>query len=413
MVTHSRAVTQRIDELSSVLPAVSVTVHQQASLLALSAFVFALMFAAGVAAPVVPLYGASLGASWTELGLMGTSWGATAMILAIPTGRMSDRFGRKPLLIGSGALSALAALLYLVSSAVLQVILVRVIEGVVWALFWPTIEAFATEIVDPADAGRAMGITTAAYGIGYGSGSTAGGLVVGLLGYAQTFACYLGLSLVSVLVAVLFLREPLRRSGAMISENPGRALDFRRISRPILVAYSLGGMYTFGLGMMLTLFAVFAKDLGIEVFWIGTLFGLFWVGRIAGFLAGGRLSDKYGRRPIAIAAMIGSALALSLVATSTRTGPLWEAVLILGLSIGAAFPVSIALISDNVTQSLRGYAMGIFEASCAAGFMAASTFGGLLADFYSPRTPYLLATIVSLSSAAILTLMLHGSQASR
>jgi MFS family permease len=389
---------------------VSVTFRQQASLLALSAFVFVLMFASGIAAPVVPLYGASLGASWTEIGLMGTSWGATAMILAIPTGRISDRLGRKPLLVASGGLNVLAAFLYMVSSTVVQVILVRVIEGVVWALFWPSVEAFATEIVDPAKAGRAMGITTAAYGIGYGSGSLSGGAFVGMLGYTKTFACYLAFSLVSLLVVALFLHEPLHRDDQKIPpDNETNTPKSHWISRPILVAYSLGGMYTFGLGIMLSLFAVYAKDLGVTFFWIGALFGLFWVGRIVGFLNGGRLSDKYGRRPIAIMAMTGAALAFMVMATSTRINPLWEAVLILGMSIGAAFPVSIALISDNVSQSLRGYAMGIFEASCGAGFMVAATLGGVLADVYSSRAPYILAAIISLSSATILSFMLRGA----
>ncbi|HYB84641.1 MAG TPA: MFS transporter [archaeon] len=377
-------------------------------MLAISAFVFGLMFASGMSGTVVPLYGASLGASWTEIGLMGTSWGATYMILAIPTGRMSDRFGRKPLLIGSGALSVLAALLYLVSATVFQVILVRGIEGTVSALFWPAVEAFATEIVDPADTGRAMGIATASYGIGYGSGSMAGGAVLGSFGYHWTFACYLALSLISMLVGLLFLHEPLHLSDSKIAGYEKTTLSFRRLPRPLLVAYSLGGMYTFCLGIILTLFSVFAKELGITFFLIGTLFALFWVGRIGGFVAGGRLSDKYGRKPIVIAAMIGSALAFILVATSTGIEPLWEAILILGLGIGAAFPVAIALISDNVSQPLRGYAMGIFEASCAAGAMAAATLGGALADFYSPRAPYILAAIVSLSAAAILALMLHG-----
>ena len=365
------------------------------------------MFASGMAAPVVPLYASSLGASWTQIGLMGTAWGATAMLLAVPTGKMSDRFGRKPLLIASGALSALAAFVYLLSWTVVQVILVRIIEGVVWALFWPAVEAFATEMVDPSEAGRAMGITTASYGVGYASGSMAGGSVVGTLGYTQMFASYLGLSLVSVLVAVLFLREPQGHKASPTPKNEENNPDSHSwISRPILVAYSMGGMYTFGLGMMLTLFSVFARDLGITVFWIGALFGLFWVGRIAGFLVGGRLSDRYGRKPIAVAAMISAAVAFSLVTTSTHIEPLWEAVLTLGLSIGAAFPVSIAVISDSVRQSLRGYAMGLFETSCAAGFMAASTIGGFVADIYSPRAPYLLATIISLLSATILGLML-------
>jgi MFS family permease len=211
-----------------------------------------------------------------------------------------------------------------------------------------------------------------------------------------------------MLVGLLFLHEPLHHGDSKIAGYEEPTPSFRRLPRPILVAYSLGGMYTFCLGIILTLFSVFAKDLGVTFFWIGALLALFWVGRIGGFLVGGRLSDKYGRKPIVIAAMIGSALAFILVAASTGIEPLWEAILILGLGIGAAFPVAIALISDNVSQPLRGYAMGIFEASCAAGAMVAAMFGGALADFYSPRAPYILAAIISVSSAAILTKMLHG-----
>jgi MFS family permease len=168
-------------------------------------------------------------------------------------------------------------------------------------------------------------------------------------------------------------------------------------------------MYTFGLAMMLTLFAVFAKDLGVAYFWIGVLFALFWVGRIVGFLVAGRMSDKYGRKPIATIAMIFAALAFIVITVSTHFDPLWEAVLVLGMGIGAAFPVAIALISDSASQTRRGFAMGIYEMSCAVGFMVASTIGGVLADVYSPRSPYILGAIVSLSSASILTFILHGS----
>jgi MFS family permease len=171
-----------------------------------------------------------------------------------------------------------------------------------------------------------------------------------------------------------------------------------------ILAYFLGGSYTFGLAVMLTLFSVFAKSLSVAVFLIGVLFGFFWLGRIVGSVGGGRVSDKYGRGPIVIVAMLGSVAGFMLAAFSTGIDMLLGAVVILGFSIGTSFPVSVAIISDNVPVSKRGYAMGIYETACAVSFMLAATFGGLLSDLYSPRVPYLLAACVSLAPAMIFAL---------
>jgi len=359
----------------------------------------------------VPLYASSLGASWTEIGLMGTSYGTTAMLLALVSGKISDRLGRKPLLLGSATLGALAALLYLVTGAVWQLIAVRILEGVAWAFFWPAVEAVATEIVEPIKAGRAMGMVTASYGIAFASGSLVGGSIVDIMGFAQTFASYLGLSVVSVLAALYFLHETRPQKPQHVahgSENDVSSSMQR--SETLLLAYFLGGTYTFGLGIVLSLFSVFAKNLGVALVLIGVLFGIFWLGRIIGSFEVGRLCDRYGRKPFATAGMTGSALGFALVAASTRMELLLVAVAVLGVSLGALFPTSIALISDSVHQSKRGYAMGIFETACAAGFMLASTFGGYLADLYSPRTPYVLATITSVASAVILSWKLRESK---
>ncbi|OFX16111.1 hypothetical protein A3K71_03645 [archaeon RBG_16_50_20] len=381
------------------------TLSENTTLLGLSIFTFVLMFAVGIAAPIIPLYASSLGASWTEIGLLGTSWGLTLMFLAIATGRLSDRLGRKPLLIASGVLSTTAALLYLISSTVLQIILIRILEGAVWALFWPAVEALATEIVDAKRAGRAMGMVSASYGIAFATSSVAAGSITSVFGYLQTFMIYLVLSLISIFLAVFLLRGTPRRSESAVAREESGKLDSSSLSSKMtILAYFLGGSYTFGLGVMLTLFSVFAKSLSVAVFLIGVLFGFFWLGRIVGSVGGGRVSDKYGRGPIVIVAMLGSVAGFMLAAFSTGIDMLLGAVVILGFSIGTSFPVSVAIISDNVPVSKRGYAMGIYETSCAAGFMLAATFGGLLSDLYSPRMPYLLAASVSLAAAIIFAL---------
>ena len=228
------------------------------------------------------------------------------------------------------------------SSNVLEVILIRILEAAAWALFWPAVEALATEIVEPRVAGRAMGMATASYGVAFATSSLAGGYITSATGYSGTFIVYLTLSLISTLAAVFLLRGSRPRGYAPVVDKVHIGLDSASLRSPaVLLAYFLGGAYTFGFGTIITLFSVFAKNLGVTVFLIGSLFGCFWLGRIVGSFVGGRFSDKFGREPVVVVAMGGSALGFTLVALSTGIELLFGGIIVLGFSIGAIFQLSL------------------------------------------------------------------------
>ena len=330
---------------------------------------------------------------------MGTSWGLTTALLATAAGRVSDKFGRRRLLIASGSLSACAAFCYLLSSTVLQVILLRILEGAAWAFFWPTIEALATELVEPKFAGRAMGFATISYAIAFGASSLLGGSIAGMLGFRATFGVYFTFSVISILVAIS-LHVPQR-------DAHGLDMDVEKIrtvnltSQPVVLAYVLGITYMIGLGTLLTFFSVFAKTLGATFLIVGGLFTLFWAGRIIGSYMGGWFSDKHGRGVTAIGAMLSSTGAFTIIALSSGVWSLVAGAVIAGLSIGATFPVGVALISDHINQKMRGLAMGIFETGCGVGVMMGTAIGGLLADMYSARSPYVMAAVANLACAVL------------
>jgi len=82
-----------------------------------------------------------------------------------------------------------------------------------------------------------------------------------------------------------------------------------------------------------------------------------------------------------------------------------SSIIILGISTGAIFPVTIALISDEVSSHRRGAAMGYFETASAAGQMIAPLIGGFLAEKFDPTYPYVFCAVISLSCALVVLSM--------
>jgi MFS family permease len=180
----------------------------------------------------------------------------------------------------------------------------------------------------------------------------------------------------------------------------------RLLSRTVVAGNLLGAFYTFGLGTIMALLSVYAAGLGIPIFWIGAVFSLFWAGRIAGAALAGGASDKLGRSLVAQLALITGCLGLLIIGLASGLSVLSAGVLLAGLSIGAVFPVNVAIIAGGIEPELRGATMGFYEMMCAIGFMIASALGGVLAETMSPGTPFVLSAFVSLSCAIALSILL-------
>jgi len=233
----------------------------------------------GIATPIIPLLAQSLGASYTEVGLVGAFYSIIFIMFAALSGKLSDRFGRKVLILISAVLNALAAVLYLVAGSVNEIILIRTLEGLGWATFWPSVEALSTEIASTSASGRAMGLSSASYGAGFAFGSLLGGSIAATTGYRNTFYFYPLPSMIAALTISMWFKDV---RIVKISEGDQSATPQSNElkvnlwkSRPFLLSNVVAASYTFVLGTLLTLFSVYAKGLGIEVFGIGALFTLF------------------------------------------------------------------------------------------------------------------------------------------
>lgn len=371
------------------------------------AFTFLLMFAIGLGLPISPLLASRMGASWVEIGLMGAAWGLVFTFSAFLTGRISDRIGRKPVLAMSAALSALAALLFLRALSVSELIAIRGIEGLAWACFWPAMEALATETADAKQVGRGIGLVTTVYAFAFAIGSFAGGFITDVYGFSAAFATYFAAS--SFAMPMLWFVESAKRAEYQAPATAGRTLP-KFFSRTLAAGNLLGASYTFGLASVMALLSVYAVGLGIPVFWIGVAFSIFWTGRVIGAVSGGSASDRFGRRRVAFFGLVVGCIGFLLISLASEMLLLAIGVLLAGLSVGATFPVSVAMIADGIEAQLRGSAMGFYEMICAIAFMLASASGGFAAEVVTPRSPYWMSATVFLSCAVALSVLLTSGR---
>lgn len=384
-----------------------------APLLPLGVITFVFNLGGGVIAPALPLYARTLGADYRDLGLIGASHGLAFAALTIPLGRLSDRVGRRAILLASAIGVGAAAALYLAAAGVGGLAAGKLLEAAGWAAFWPALEAWVAERFG-GRAGAAMGVAYGAYAAAFVAGTSVAGFVVEAAGLRMPFVVYLAAAAVAaVLIAGLARgsaaggggesRHPAAVTPRIVADAPATARTQRAL------AYGTGFVYVYGLGTVLAFLPAFAADRGLPPRGVGLLLAAYWLARVAGSLAAGRAGDVLGRRAVLVPAM-----AISTVAAALLVAPLgWLALFLgaagLGLTAGAAAPTCVGLIADHVRATDRGIAMGLFEAACGVSILVSGLVGGYAAAALGGEAPYAVAGALTLAWTAVLARALRSA----
>src|SRR5690625_2395126 len=137
---------------------------------------FFVMVGFGIIIPVLPFYAEELGASPAELGLLMAVYSLMQLLFAPMWGRISDRIGRKPvIMIGILGLS-LSFFLMALSTELWMLFAARIIGGFLSSANMPTVMAYVADITSEEDRGKGMGIVGAATGLGFIFGPAVGGM---------------------------------------------------------------------------------------------------------------------------------------------------------------------------------------------------------------------------------------------
>lgn len=364
--------------------------------------------------PVLPLYASAMGAGDPLLGLIAAVSPLAGILFSFPVGVLSDRLGRRRLLIISALVFATAPLLYLAVSDPVALIPIRFFHGTATAILGPVVSAIIAERF-PAARGEMLGTYASATLVGRTLAPLAGGVIIsafiaapGLLPYR---AVYGAAALAAVPVLVLVLRYHEEDHGP--SDIPGFSV-FREslgafVANRSLRATALADMATyFAFGAFETFLPVWLVLRGFEAWQIGVIFAVQVLVIAATKPFFGRVADRADKRYQIVAGVLitGTAAAAVTLATGFWTILLISAVFGLGMSVSTV--ATSAYVAEVAKRDQIGASMGALSSIMDIGHSSGPFVTGIVITLAGYAAGFTASFVIALAVTGIFAVSAWG-----
>jgi MFS family permease len=337
----------------------------------------------GIVLPILPIYARRFHASPVTATALIAVFSAAQLVCSPLLGRLSDRAGRKPVLIISLAGTAIGSLITGLAGSVMVLYLGRLVDGASGASV-AAAQAAVTDVASPAQRTRLFGLLGAAFGLGFVGGPALAGLAAAIGGPRLPFYLAAGLAGVNALAAVRRLPETRQRrppgprpgTGASRQAAPLIALGFAA-----LVAFS-GFEATFSLFGKLRLHLTIAST-GLVFALIGVSIAVVQAGLVHPVVK--RIGDAGAIR----AGLLANAAGLAILAGVHGYGLLVPAMLLLTVGQGLLSPSLAAALVGRVGDERRGEVLGWQQAAGSLARVVGPVLGGVLFQLVGVSAPYL------------------------
>lgn len=309
--------------------------------------------------PLLPFYARHFGASDLEVGALFACFAACQLISGPVLGRLSDRFGRKPVLLASQAGTFVGLLVLGHATSLGWLFLGRILDGLT-AGNLGIAQAYITDVTRPERRTRAFALIGIAFGLGFLIGPAASGWLAAHHGYHAPPLAAAALSALSILLTATLVREPARR--ARLAGDRATALSrFFRNPAPRarlleLFAYALAfSQITSGLALFLQ------HRLGYDVERVGYVFAF--SGIVGGLVQGGigRAASRLGEARLARVGFAMMALGYLALAATGGLATLLVATAVGSIGAAVTRPAVTTLLTQAVDPSEHGEALGVSQ----------------------------------------------------
>ncbi len=356
----------------------------------------------GIVLPLLPLYAERFGADGLAAAGLITAFSAAQFVCAPLWGRLSDRIGRKPVLVLALCGSTIGALTTGMANSLWVLYLGRVIDGASGSSY-AVAQAAVGDLAPPAQRTRLVGLMGAAFGVGFVLGPVIGGLAA-VGGRRLPFFVAAGLAAANAVAALVRVPETkspseLRRAPEVSPAGGGRRIPGGDLGR--LVVLGFVGMFAFA-GFESTFSLLMDRRFGAGTSTIYILLALIGLGLVAVQARGVHaVTDRFGEARTIRVALVVVAVGMAVLAPDAGWLPLGIALAILVVGQGTFGPALTSLTISVAGADRRGEALGFQASAGALGRIVGPLVGGALLEHVSLGSPYLVAGASALAAAAL------------
>lgn len=368
----------------------------------LFAVLFLVMIGFSILFPVEPYYIQIFGATSATMGWLTASFSLAQFVFSPLWGRLSDRIGRKPVMLVGLAGYGISMTLFALGQAIPHLFIARSLSGILSSATLPTAMAVIADTTSDDERAKGMGLLGAAFGLGAIFGPFIGG-VLGDISIRLPFFVTSGLSMATLLFVWRLLPEslPPDRRG-LVRERVSRLKAFQ-VDTTWLYAVAL--LATFSLAGLETAFPFLAFDrLGATTRSVGYVFAV--MGIAGSIVQGGLIGPirkRIGEERMIPAGLLISAAALALIAVAQTvlTGTL--ALALFAAGHGLIRPANASLVTQR-TRVGQGLAIGVYDSMDALGRVLGPVVGGTL-YLYHGSLPFFSSSAVNIVACILFIVM--------
>lgn len=371
----------------------------------------------GLLIPLLPFYVQRVGAGPEVITITLGLYSLFQFIAAPIWGRLSDRYGRKPILAWSLAGFALSYVILGFADTLLLVVLTRIFGGLMAGNLSAAF-AYVADVTTEENRAKGMGMLGAAFGLGFIFGPVIGGLLAGpdvaTANYTLPALFSAGLTTVA-LVGVIFVlpeslsedvREKLRAQPRVPLSTKLRLSLSRRV---LLLIVATTFMLTMAFALLEVTLALWAneklafgpRDIGLLLTYVGVIGVIVQGGLI------GPLTKRFAEKSLVITAVVSQGAGYALLVVAADVPVLVAAMTFLAIGSGLHNPVLSSLVSKEAGETERGSVLGVFQGASSLGRVIGPLYAGAVFAAYGPTAPFAIAAACMVPTL-VMVLMLPG-----